>query len=157
MKWYSTDDAFYYFKVAMNVTSGHGVTFDGINPTNGFHPLWMLVCISVFWLGKFDLILPLRVLVVVSALFSVGSGAFLFLLLKKYISIEVSALLAVVWIFQPFIRWIIVMNGMESTISVFFIAAFLYLIVLWQDQDITGEQTCQVGAGGRTCYPGTAG
>ena len=145
MKWYSTDDAFYYFKVAMNVTSGHGVTFDGINPTNGFHPLWMLVCISVFWLGKFDLILPLRVLVVVSALFSVGSGAFLFLLLKKYISIEVSALLAVVWIFQPFIRWIIVMNGMESTISVFFISAFLYLIVLWQDQEITGSRLVRLG------------
>jgi len=145
MKWYSTDDAFYYFKVAMNVTSGHGVTFDGINPTNGFHPLWMLVCISVFWLGKFDLILPLRVLVVVSALFSVGSGVFLFLLLKKYISIEVSAMLAVIWIFQPFIRWIIVMNGMESTISVFFIAAFLYLIVLWQDQDITGSRLVRLG------------
>lgn len=129
----------------MNITSGHGVTFDGINPTNGFHPLWLLVCVPVFWLGEFDLILPLRVLVLVSALFSVGSGAFLFHLLKKYISVEVSALLAVIWIFQPFIRWIVVMNGMESTISVFFIAAFLYLIVRWQDWDITANRLVGLG------------
>jgi hypothetical protein len=145
MNWYSTDDAFYYYKVAMNITSGHGVTFDGINPTNGFHPLWLLVCIPVFWLGKFDLILPLRVLVLVSALFSVGSGGFLFHLLKKYISIEVSALLAVIWVFQPVIRFIVVMNGMESTISAFFIAAFLYWIAHWQDEDVTANKLIRLG------------
>jgi hypothetical protein len=104
----------------MNITSGNGVTFDGINPTNGFHPLWMLICIPVFWLGKFDLILPLRALVLVSAVLSIGTGVLLFRLLKKYISIEISAVLAVVWVFQPFIRWIVVMNGMESRQRVFY-------------------------------------
>lgn len=37
------DDAFYYFKIARNIASGQGVTFDGINPTNGFQPLWLLL------------------------------------------------------------------------------------------------------------------
>ena len=37
------DDAFYYFGIARNVAHGHGSTFDGINPTNGYHPLWMLI------------------------------------------------------------------------------------------------------------------
>ncbi|MGZ4726103.1 MAG: hypothetical protein ACXWB2_00140, partial [Acidimicrobiales bacterium] len=37
------DDAFYYFGIARNVAHGHGSTFDGIDPTNGYHPLWMLV------------------------------------------------------------------------------------------------------------------
>jgi len=135
----------------MNITSGHGVTFDGINPTNGFHPLWMLICIPVFWLGKFDLILPLRVLVMVSAVLSVGTGALLFLLAKKYISIEVSALLAVIWVFQPFIRWMVVMNGMESTVSVFFIAAFFYLTMHWQDEEITAGKLIKLGlVGGLT-------
>jgi hypothetical protein len=145
MKWYSTDDAFYYYKVAMNITSGHGVTFDGINPTNGFHPLWMLICIPVFWLGKFDLILPLRALVLVSAVLSIGTGVLLFRLLKKYISIEISAVLAVVWVFQPFIRWIVVMNGMESTVSAFFIAAFFYSVMHWQDEEITTGKLIKLG------------
>ena len=53
--WFIRDDAYYYFKVAENIGLGHGSTFDGINPTNGYHPLWMLVCIPIFALARFDL------------------------------------------------------------------------------------------------------
>ncbi len=35
------DDAYYYFEVAKNIAAGHGSTFDQINHTNGYHPLWM--------------------------------------------------------------------------------------------------------------------
>ena len=42
------DDAYYYFKIASNITQGFGITFDTINPTNGFHPLWMLVLLPLF-------------------------------------------------------------------------------------------------------------
>src|SRR5215475_3514123 len=63
--WFSRDDAYYYFKVAQNISEGHGSTFDGIHPTNGYHPLWMLICIPIFALARFDLILPLRVLLLV--------------------------------------------------------------------------------------------
>jgi len=42
-----SDDAFYYLEIARNVLAGQGCTFDGIAPTNGFHPLWMLVVIAV--------------------------------------------------------------------------------------------------------------
>jgi len=151
LHWYSTDDAFYYYKVAMNITSGHGVTFDGINPTNGFHPLWMLVCIPVFILGKINLILPLRVLVIVSALLSIGSGIFLFRLLKKFISNEVAAFIAVIWMFQPTIHDVVVVHGMESTISAFFIVAYVYFLVHWQDEEITTKRLIQLGViGGLT-------
>lgn len=42
------DDAFYYFEVARNVASGNGFTFDGIHPTNGFHPLWLFTLVPIF-------------------------------------------------------------------------------------------------------------
>lgn len=42
------DDGFYYFKIARNIASGKGSTFDGINPTNGYHPLWCFLCILVY-------------------------------------------------------------------------------------------------------------
>jgi hypothetical protein len=32
-RWFTRDDAYYYFKVAQNISEGHGSTFDGINPT----------------------------------------------------------------------------------------------------------------------------
>jgi len=47
----STDDSYYYFNVARHIVLGDGATFDGINPTYGFHPLWMLCLLPVFALA----------------------------------------------------------------------------------------------------------
>ena len=37
------DDAFYYLLIARHFAQQGIATFDGVNPTNGFHPLWMLL------------------------------------------------------------------------------------------------------------------
>lgn len=39
------DDAWYYGEIGRNLASGHGSTFDTINTTNGYHPLWQAVCV----------------------------------------------------------------------------------------------------------------
>ena len=62
------DDAFYYFGIARNVAHGHGSTFDGIDPTNGYHPLWMLMAVPVYALGL-DGTTAVRVLLAVQVLF----------------------------------------------------------------------------------------
>ena len=41
------DDAFYYLKIAFHIAAGDGSTFDGINPTNGYHPLWMILLLPL--------------------------------------------------------------------------------------------------------------
>ncbi len=41
------DDAYYYLKIARNVAAGQGATFDGIHPTNGYHPLWLGALVPV--------------------------------------------------------------------------------------------------------------
>lgn len=48
------DDAFYYFTIARHIAQGHGSTFDGIDATNGYHPLWMLLITPVYWLNLSD-------------------------------------------------------------------------------------------------------
>lgn len=45
------DDAYYYVEIARRIADGGGSTFDGLNTTNGYHPLWMLVCTVPFFLG----------------------------------------------------------------------------------------------------------
>ena len=45
------DDAYYYLGVARNLAAGAGSTFDGINPTNGYHPLWCWLLVPVFRLA----------------------------------------------------------------------------------------------------------
>ena len=83
ISWYTTDDAYYYFKVAQNVVAGHGFTFDQINLTNGFHPLWMFICIAVFGVFRQDLITPLRALIIVMAVLNTGTGIVSLLNTKK--------------------------------------------------------------------------
>ncbi|MEO6804093.1 MAG: hypothetical protein ABI197_12705, partial [Granulicella sp.] len=39
---YQEDDFYYYLKVATNLAHGAGSTFNGIVPTNGYHPLWLI-------------------------------------------------------------------------------------------------------------------
>ena len=39
------DDLLYYLKVAQNLAHGHGSTFNGVVPTNGYQPLWFLLLV----------------------------------------------------------------------------------------------------------------
>jgi hypothetical protein len=41
------DDAFYYLEIARRIAEGQGSTFDGIHPTNGYHPLWLAVLVPL--------------------------------------------------------------------------------------------------------------
>ncbi|AZA80805.1 hypothetical protein C1637_11715 [Chryseobacterium lactis] len=42
---FPADDGFFYPQIAHNFVNGLGFKFNDIYPTNGFHPLWMVVCI----------------------------------------------------------------------------------------------------------------
>jgi len=46
------DDSFYYMQVARNVAEGLGSTFDGVEPTNGYHPLWMWLLVPIHWIWQ---------------------------------------------------------------------------------------------------------
>lgn len=64
------DDSFYYYKTALNIRNGYGSTFDTINPTNGYHPLWMLVCVGLAFIttniyAYFYLVLSINLLFVI--------------------------------------------------------------------------------------------
>src|SRR3990172_4891049 len=97
LDWYSSDDSFYYFQVARNLAEGQGFTFDGLNPTNGFHPLWLFLITPLFLFAQFDPLLSLRLLLVVCALMSAGTAILLYLLLRRYTSAWVAAFVGLLW------------------------------------------------------------
>lgn len=117
LNWYLTDDAFYYFKTAQNISEGAGITFDGIAPTNGFHPLWMLVCVPVFALARFDLFLPLRILIILQGVLNAVSGYLLYRLFADNLSEEIGWVAAAFWMFFPAIHAITTKLGLESGIN----------------------------------------
>jgi hypothetical protein len=124
--WFNSDDAFYYFKTAQNITEGHGITFDGLGRDSGFHPLWMLVITPIFALARFDRLWPLRLVVLLSALLNAGTSIMLYRLAKRYLSPLTAAFIALFWAFYPFIHRRVTQMGMESVISAFFIVLLIY-------------------------------
>ena len=147
IRWYNSDDAFFYYKVAINFISGNGFTFDGINLSNGFHPLWMVVCLGVFWLAKFDLVLPLRVLIVISGLFNAATALVLFRLLVKKVHPSAAVVSSFLWALIPSIYTTVVEQGMESGISAFFIVLLAYKAssLLDSSEEITKKQIVEAG------------
>jgi hypothetical protein len=151
-KWFTRDDAFYYFKVAQNITEGHGITFDGINPTNGYHPLWLLVCIPIFALARFDLILPLRILVMVMAGLSAATGVLLYRLGRRTLSEFAGILIASFWTFNLYIHNTITQLGLESGITIFAMVLFLYLLQSferrWRTEPVSPKQITNLALAG---------
>ncbi len=124
--WFMRDDAYYYFKVAQNISEGLGSTFDGINPTNGYHPLWMLVCIPIFAFARFDLILPLRILLMVIALLNAATAVMIYRLVKSNLSRAVAMAAAAFWAFNYYIHSTVYEPGLETPLAAFAIVLFIY-------------------------------
>ncbi|HSA99610.1 MAG TPA: hypothetical protein VLE49_03090, partial [Anaerolineales bacterium] len=143
-RWFTRDDAYYYFKVAQNISEGHGSTFDGINPTNGYHPLWMLICIPIFALARFDLILPLRVLLLVMSGLSVATGILLYRLVGRIFAPAIGAMAALFWVFSRDVLNTVYQNGLESGIAAFFIVLLVYklydLELSWRKNEVSRKQ-----------------
>ncbi|MBL8103088.1 MAG: hypothetical protein JNM02_11190, partial [Anaerolineales bacterium] len=146
--WFKRDDAYYYFKVAQNITQGLGSTFDGINLTNGYHPLWMIICIPIFALAQYDLILPLRILLMVMAVFQAGSAVLIYRLVKKYLSNAVAMLAASYWAFNFYIHSTVYEYGLETPVAVFALLCLVYRLSIfekeWHTSPVTTRQLVEI-------------
>lgn len=149
LRWFTRDDAYYYFKVAQNISEGKGSTFDGINPTNGYHPLWMLVCIPIFALARFDLVLPLKILLLVMSALSAATGILIYRLLGRAAHPAIGAFAAVYWAldFQNISR--IYKPGLETGIAAFFIILLAYKLFdfeqTWRKDNAVKKQLFLLG------------
>lgn len=126
------DDAFYYFEIARAVALGHGSTFDGVNATNGYHPLWLLVLIPLFSYfsvgGALD-VAPIHAALVFSVLLSAATAFIVARILTRFTenaSIRLFGLF--VWLFNPFLLYEMI-NGLETSLSLFLFALFFLLVL----------------------------
>jgi hypothetical protein len=61
------DDSYFYVQIAANIVDGRGSTFHEITPTNGYHPLWMVVCVGALAVSGAEKILGLHIVALVQA------------------------------------------------------------------------------------------
>lgn len=110
------EDAAYFFKIAENYVAGKGFTFDGINQTNGFQPLWLytLIPISSIYHGTPETMF--RLYLIIQVVLVVVSMMFVFFLHSRIFAGDIVIISVVFSLFMVFIPAV---NGMESAILVF--------------------------------------
>jgi hypothetical protein len=82
------EDAFYAFNTAYHMAEGHGITADGIHPTNGVQPLIVYLYVPFFATTHGDKWLALRLIFILITLIEVASIIVLAHLLKRLSCVE---------------------------------------------------------------------
>jgi hypothetical protein len=72
-----SEDGYYSLAVARNIAAGHGLTIDGVTPTNGFQPLLTCIQAALFWLAGGDDLTALRLVLLLYWVLYLGTGAML--------------------------------------------------------------------------------
>jgi hypothetical protein len=124
------DDSFYYLKTANNIALGMGSTFDGINRTNGYHPLWMLNLVPIYWLLPHAPLDALRVVVVLIAVYHTFAAILLYYLVSRLYNEIIGMLVGLAWALSPFVLRIN-LNGMESALYALLLLLLIYNITLF--------------------------
>ena len=119
------DDAFYYLVPAQNFLQGIGTSFDGLNLTNGYHPLWMLFAIVGSWLAPAAL--EMYLLPLMSGVFYLLGAAALSLFLFPQRSVFEKAVLFAVFCFNFYI-FKIFLSGMENGLNFFILSLMLIFL-----------------------------
>ena len=139
------DDSFYYLETARRLASGDGPTFDGLHPTNGFHPLWMMMLVPVFRATGNDRELGLRVTLALQAitlalptlLLLGAAGRRLFGSTAAFVMLGVAVALL------PTAQT----NGMESGVLLLLAAALVYAHARWDVFDLRAPPVRLLGVG----------
>jgi hypothetical protein len=141
------DDSFYAFKIAQNIAHGSGATFDGVHPTNGFQPLYVLLLVPLYWLAGSDHITPIYLALMLCALATALTALVLFKILRRYVTERVALIASAVWVFSPVVTRQTA-NGLETSLALLALAsvAYYYLHRIRSNEHATTREFMTLGA-----------
>ncbi len=125
------DDSFFYLQVGRNFALGHGSTFNRLMPTNGYHPVWMLLCALVykFFPGRASGLHAVAALIVLLNLTT--------LWLARHLLQKLGAEAWIAWtVLLPFLFGL--QLGTESSLSAAVLAAMLLALHAWFESPSCG-------------------
>lgn len=131
------DDSFYYYQIARNIVLGNGATFDTLHWTNGWHPLYMLLCILVQALAGAGSEFAIRVQFVLNTLFYASAVSIVAFTLYKRRGPAAGVLVLILGYSDlGFIGQ--ALSGVELSVVFLGLAIFLYFeILLFNAQRLT--------------------
>lgn len=140
------DDSFYYFKIAKNVVEGRGSTFDGLMPTNGYHPLWLGLLLPVFAMPWPPLYAVLSAMGL-GALLWVSGGVLVYDIAGRLLKgTEARLAMLILYLYAPSCI-VFSINGLETSLVVLLHLALLSLVFRTVDNEKKMTLTFYAGYG----------
>lgn len=127
---FADDDSFFYIKTAFNFSKGYGSTFDRVDMTNGYHPLWFLILSVYFFIinliSSFTPELFYRYTVILILLIN---GFTLYFIYLFFINSSYEKNRRQIFLFIPlFLTFVLIRDfGMETHLLCLLISLYLYL------------------------------
>ena len=122
----TADDMFYYLEIARNLAEGQGPTFDGATPTNGWHPLWMLLLVLLRLLSGGGDALQVHLALSLLVLATAAAGVALSATAARLSGPSAGALVAALWMLHPWTAQI-TLSGVEAPLATAALALSLWL------------------------------
>lgn len=124
------DDGFYYLAIARNLAAGHGATFDGLGPTNGFHPLWAALLTPLFVVKAASAFAPIRAMLILSLLVHLGAALAVRGATRRLAGESAGGAAGLLYAGNPLALWLAV-SGMESSLVALCVALLAGEAVGW--------------------------
>ena len=128
------DDAFYYLNTAKNFAASGFSSFDRIHFTNGYQPLWFLICVPIYFVFPTGGELPLRVMLVVQVICSAGAAAIMVRAVARWCGPLPASVAGLLWL-VIFHRATI--NGLETAVHAL---AFAWLFAVFLRMQVTPDE-----------------
>ncbi len=127
---YVADDAFYYLQIARHLAASGRPTFDGLNPTNGYHPGWMLLmtgCAQIFP-GRVTL---LKVSLAAEFGFHFATSLMIVVIVRRFAASFWGWISGAVWLLSP-LPFTLALYGVEAPFAQFAVSVcvWTYLVHL---------------------------
>ncbi|MCK9995760.1 MAG: hypothetical protein KAH56_05725 [Candidatus Krumholzibacteria bacterium] len=142
------DDGYYYLVLARNMATGHGATFDGLGPTNGFHPLWAMCLTPLYFGDPESLFGPVRAMIVLALALHLGAALAIRRAVDRFADSGVATIAALLYVGNPLALYLVV-SGMESPVVALTVAMLATASIRLQQGDLRIDKmgdALQVGA-----------
>lgn len=128
----SSDDSYYYFRIAQNIANGNGSTFDLINKTNGYQPLVLLFLTFIYLLFPSNIFAPVIISQLILSVTATAAAYLTFVFVERISRNEYAALLSSILIFLNPVLIAINFKSLETN----FYWLFILISILFYDQKI---------------------
>jgi len=142
------DDAYYYFVLARNAIQLKTVSMDGVNVTNGFHPLWWIAIMPIFGGSSAGSDIPVSLALTLASLLD---------LVSIWIIAQLAITLTRRWYLGILAAWLYaanpivilqITNGLETAIGILTLTLFLLLLNKWLTEAANYKFAIIVGISG---------